>query len=161
MKPKPNKRIDKLLGDLGLHPDALDPDEAAADLEKSAPVTPIRLTGPRGKSCYSSEAKARKSGNRIKSQGANTSKVARYRRERTPKGCERPAQAQSASRSLASSFRHPLTCGLRRGRATSAARKAWHLTSAKNVGSSKSSSTTRNAGRNRRNHPQSPSSDES
>ena len=51
MKPKPNKRIDKLLGELGLHPDALDPDEAT-DLEKSTPPTPIRLTGPCGKSCY-------------------------------------------------------------------------------------------------------------
>lgn len=71
MKPKPSKRIDKLLGELGLH----------------------------------------------------FSKVARYRRERMPKGCERPAQAQPASRSLASSFRHPLTSGLQRGRATCAARK--------------------------------------
>ena len=35
--------------------------------------------------------------------------------------------------------------------------KAWHLTSAKNIGSSKSSGTTRNAGRNRRNtHPAKP-----
>jgi hypothetical protein len=109
MKPKTNKRIDKLLGELGLH----------------------------------------------------FSKVARYRRKRMPKECERTAQAQPASRSLASSFLHPLTCGLRRGRATSAARKAWHLTSAKNIGSRKSSGTTRNAGRNRRNHPQSPSTDES
>jgi hypothetical protein len=157
MKPKPNKRIDKLLGELGLHPDSLDPDEAATDLENSAPPTPTRLTGPCGKSCYSSEANARKSGNRIKSHGVNTSKVVRYRRERMPKGCERTAQAQPASRSLASSFLHPLSCGLRRGRATCAACKAWHLTSAKNLGSSKSSGT----GRNRRNHPQSPSTDES
>jgi hypothetical protein len=73
MKPKPNKRIDKLLGELGLHPDALDPDEAATDLENSAPPTPTRLTGPCEKSCYSSETNARKSGNRIKSHGANTS----------------------------------------------------------------------------------------
>jgi hypothetical protein len=57
MKPKPSKRIDKLLGELGLH----------------------------------------------------FSKVARYRRERMPKGCERTAQAQPASRSLASSFLHPMT----------------------------------------------------
>ncbi len=161
MKPKPNKRIDKLLGDLGLHPHSLDPAEAAGDLEKFAPPPPIRLTGPCGKCCYSSEANARKSGNQIKSHGANTSKVARYRRERTPKGCERTVQEQPASRFLASSFLHPLTCGLRRGRATCAARKAWHLTSAKNVGSSNSSGTTRNAGRNRRNHTQSPSTDES
>lgn len=122
MKPKPNKRIDKLLGELGLHPDALDPDEAAADLEKSAPVTSIRITGPCGKSCYSSEANARKSGNRIKSHGANTSFFRSY-------FCPE--------------------C------------KAWHLTSAKNIGSSKSSGTTRNAGRNRRNHHQTPSTDES
>ena len=122
MKPKPNKRIDKLLGELGLHPDALDPDEAAANLENSALVTPIRLNGPCGKSCYSSEANARKSGNRIKSHGANTSFFRSY-------FCPE--------------------C------------KAWHLTSAKNIGTSKSSGTTRNAGRNRRNHPQSPSSDES
>jgi hypothetical protein len=112
MKPRPYKRIDKLLGGLGLHP----------------------------------------------------SKVARFRRERMPKGCKRPAQAQPASRSLASSLLPALTCGLRRGRATCAARKAWHLTSAKNIGSSKSSckssGTTRNAGRNRRNRPQAPSSDE-
>jgi hypothetical protein len=86
------------------------------------------------------------------------SKVARYRRERMPKGCERPAQAQPGSRFLASSFLHPLTCDLRRGRATC---PIWHLTSAKNIGSSKSSGTTRNADRNRRNHPQSPSTDES
>jgi hypothetical protein len=111
MKPKPNKRIDKLLGELGLHP--------------------------------------------------HSSKVARYRRERTPKGCERTAQVPTSKPSLASSFLRPLSCGLRRGRATFAACKAWHLTSAKNIGSSKSSGTTRNAGRNRRNHHQSPSSDES
>lgn len=122
MKPKPNKRIDKLLGELGPHPDALDPDEAAADLENSAPPTPTRLTGPCGKSCYSSEANARKSGNRIKSHGANTSFFRSY-------FCPE--------------------C------------RAWHLTSAKNIGSNKSSGTTRNAGRNRRNHPQSPSTDES
>ncbi len=73
MKPKPNKRIDKLLGELGLHPDALDPDEAAAGLEKSSPLPPIRLTGPCGKCCYSSEANARKVGNHIKSHGGNTS----------------------------------------------------------------------------------------
>jgi hypothetical protein len=102
MKPKPNKRIDKLLGELGLHP--------------------------------------------------HSSRVARYRRERTPKGCERTAQAPTSRRSLASSFLRPLSCGLRRGRATFAACKAWHLTSAKNLGSSISSGTTRNAGRNRRNH---------
>ena len=126
MKPKPNIRIDKLLGELGLHPHSLDPDEAATDIEKSTPPTPIRFTGPCGKSCYSSEANARKSGNRIKSHGTNTSFLRSY-------FCPE--------------------C------------KAWHLTSAKNIGSSKSSGTTRNAGRNagrnRRNHPQSPSSDES
>ena len=55
MKPKPNKRIDQLLGELGLHPHALDPDEAAADIEKSNSPTPIRLTGPCGKSCYSTD----------------------------------------------------------------------------------------------------------
>ncbi len=77
---KPNKRIDKLLGELGLHPHSLDPDEAAADLEKSTPPPPppIRLTGPSGKSCYGSEANARKSGNRIKSHGANTSFLRSY-----------------------------------------------------------------------------------
>jgi hypothetical protein len=122
MKPKPNKRIDKLLGELGLHPHSLDPADVAADLENSSPPPSIRLTGSCGKSCYSSEANARKSGNRIKSHGANTSFLRSY------------------------------FC---------AECKAWHLTSSKNVGSSKSSGTTRNAGRNRRNHPQSPSSDES
>ena len=73
MKPKPNKRVDKLLGELGLHPHALDSDEIAAGWEKTGPPSPIRLTGPCGKCCYSSEANARKSGNRIKSHGANTS----------------------------------------------------------------------------------------
>lgn len=66
------------------------------------------------------------------------SKLACYRRERTPKGCVGSAQAQPASPSLAT---------LRRGRAPRAA----GLTSAKSVGSSKFSGTTRNAGRNRRN----------
>ena len=47
-----------------------------------------------------------------------SSKVARYCRERMPKGRESPAQAQAVSRSLASSFLPPLACGLRRGRAT-------------------------------------------
>jgi hypothetical protein len=73
MKPKPNKRVDKLLGELGLHPQSLDLDETGAYLEKSTPPPPIRLTGPCGKCCYSSEANARKSGNRIKNRGANTS----------------------------------------------------------------------------------------
>ena len=62
MKPKPRKNIDRLLGELGLHPDSIDPDEAAAGLEPSGPPTSIRLTGPCGKSCYSSEANARKAG---------------------------------------------------------------------------------------------------
>ena len=68
-----------------------------------------------------SEANARKSGNRIKSHGANTSFLRSY-------FCPE--------------------C------------KAWHLTSAKNVGSRKSSGTTRNAGRNRRNHHPTPHDDE-
>lgn len=39
--------------------------------------------------------------------------------------------------------------------------KAWHLTSGKNTGSSKSSGAPRSASRNRRNHHQTPSADES
>jgi hypothetical protein len=73
MKSKPYQRVDKLLAELGLPPDALDPDEAAAGLEAADPPAPIRLTGPCGKTCYTSKAKTRKAGNRIKSHGANTS----------------------------------------------------------------------------------------
>jgi hypothetical protein len=119
---KPRKSIDNLLGELGLHPDAIDPDEAAVGLETSGPPTSIRLTGPCGKSCYSSEANARKAGNRIKSHGANTSFFRSY-------FCP--------------------DC------------KAWHLTSGKNIGYKQSSEPNRNAGRNRRNHNQHQSTDES
>jgi hypothetical protein len=161
MKPKPDKKIDKLLGDLGLHPHALDPDEVAAGFDSLHPSPTPPPTGPCGKCCFSNEAAACKAGNRIKNRGANTSKVARYRRERMPKGYERTAQEQPASLSLASSFLHPLSCGLRRGRATCAARKAWHLTSGKNVGPGHSTEPRRNAGRNRRNHRQPPPADES
>lgn len=73
MKSKPNQRIDKLLTELGLPPDALDPDEVIAEHEETDPPTSLRITGPCGKTCYNSEAKARKAGNRIKSNGANTS----------------------------------------------------------------------------------------
>lgn len=45
-------------------------------------------------------------------------KVARYRRERSPKERERSDHAWAVRLSLASSFRTALTCGLRRGRAT-------------------------------------------
>jgi hypothetical protein len=44
--------------------------------------------------------------------------MARYRRERTPKERERPVQAQAPRRGLASGFLPALSCGLRRGRAT-------------------------------------------
>ena len=115
MKPKHAKRIDKLLGELGLHPHALDPDELATSAESSA--TPVRLTGPCGKCCYGSEATARKAATRIKSHGANTS------------------------------FFRTYFC---------ADCKAWHLTSAKNIGPGHSSAPNRNAGRNRRNHHQPP-----
>jgi hypothetical protein len=122
MKPKPNKRIDNLLGKLGLHPHSVDPDELTAELNPfaSAPHTPI--TGLCGKTCYPSESAARKCGKLIKKRGANTSFLRSY-------FCSQ--------------------C------------KAWHLTSAKNVGTSKSSGTTRNAGRNRRNHHQTPPTHES
>lgn len=122
MKPKPNQRIDKLLGELGLPPHAVDPEQLQAELDpiSSAPHTPI--TGLCGKTCYPSETRGRKCANLIKKRGANTSFL-------------RPYYCQ--------------TC------------KAWHITSAKNVGSRKSSGTTRNAGRNRSNHHQTPSTDES
>ena len=45
-------------------------------------------------------------------------KVARYRRERTAKERERPAQNPPAGSSSASDFLHTLSCGLHRGRAT-------------------------------------------
>ena len=78
MKPKPNKRIDKLLGKLGLHPHSLDPDQIDAAFDPPAAPRPTRQTGPCGKSCYSSEANARKSGNHIKSHGGNTSFLRSY-----------------------------------------------------------------------------------
>lgn len=78
MKSKSNQRIDKLLAQLGLPPDALDPDEAAAGLEAAETPAPLRHTGPCGKTCYTSEAKARKAGNRIKGHGANTSFLRSY-----------------------------------------------------------------------------------
>lgn len=121
MKPKPNKRIDNLLREIGLPPKEVDP-EAAAAHAPYASTAHAPTIGPCGKSCFPSESSAKKAGTRIKKRGANTS------------------------------FLRPYFCPKC---------KAWHLTSAKNVGSSKSSGTTRNAGRNRRNHPQSPSTDES
>jgi hypothetical protein len=45
-------------------------------------------------------------------------KVARYRRERRSMDRESSAQAESIRLPMASSFLHPLACGLRRGRAT-------------------------------------------
>ncbi|MCU0780366.1 MAG: hypothetical protein MUF04_04600 [Akkermansiaceae bacterium] len=73
MRPKPNKKIDKLLGDLGLHPHALDPDEVAAGFDSLYPSPTPPPTGPCGKCCFSNETAARKAGNRIKNRGANTS----------------------------------------------------------------------------------------
>lgn len=78
MKPKPNQRIDKLLGELGLHPQAVDPDELLSELGpySYAPHTPT--TGLCGKTCYPSEPTARKCANLIKKRGANTSFLRPY-----------------------------------------------------------------------------------
>jgi hypothetical protein len=122
MKPKPRKSIDNLLGELGFHPDSVDPDEVAAKFDPFGKPNSARLPGPCGKCCYNSEITARKAGNRIKSHGANTS------------------------------FFRPYFCD---------ECKAWHLTSGKNVGPSHSSEPNRNAGRKRRNHHQTPPSDDS
>jgi hypothetical protein len=53
-------------------------------------------------------------------QGGALPKVGRYRRERLPMGSERNAQAEPCRLPSASSFHPSLSCGLRRGRATSA-----------------------------------------
>lgn len=78
MKPKPNQRIDKLLGELGLPPHAVDPEELSPELDpySSAPHTPT--TGLCGKTCYPSESSARKCAKRIMERGANTSFLRPY-----------------------------------------------------------------------------------
>lgn len=78
MKPKPGKHIDRLLGELGLPPDAVDPERIAEEFDPSPSKRNIPTTGKCGKSCYPSEVKARKAANRIKSHGANTSFLRPY-----------------------------------------------------------------------------------
>jgi len=43
MKPKPGKRIDKLLGKLGLHPDAVDSYVISAEFDPDGPARPNSL----------------------------------------------------------------------------------------------------------------------
>jgi hypothetical protein len=78
MKEKHAKRIDKLLGDLGLHPQAVDPDEMSVELDPLFPARHAPTTGLCGKTCYVSETSARKCAKLIKKRGANTSFLRPY-----------------------------------------------------------------------------------
>ncbi len=77
MKPKPNKRIDNLLREIGLPPKEVDPEAAAAHAPYASTAHPPTI-GPCGKSCFPSESSAKKAGTRIKKRGANTSFLRPY-----------------------------------------------------------------------------------
>ena len=78
MKEMHGKRIDKLLGDLGLHPAKLDPDEFPEESARKPVGSHTPETGTCGKTCFRSETAARKSAKRIMERGANTSFLRPY-----------------------------------------------------------------------------------
>ncbi len=73
MKRPPPKRIDHILGQLGLHPNELDPEKFVAEFDSPGTARSANRIGPCGKNCYSSQSKTRKAGNIRKLLGANTS----------------------------------------------------------------------------------------
>jgi hypothetical protein len=78
MNEKQTKRIDQLLGELGLYPTHLDPEKLSGTAAPFIPASHNPETGPCGKTCYLNEATARKRGKRIMERGTNTSFLRPY-----------------------------------------------------------------------------------